>query len=367
MDTSDFTKRLAAKLIEQLKAGTAPWQQPWEAGQILSPYNPTTGNRYRGVNVMALVVTGRGDPRWMTYRQAQGQGWQVCQELELTETQRKSAEEKYNAVGKWLNAGGRWAFFTIFPLKQMSWDNPFRTSTLEEGVLQHMVRNDDWSYKDFFDLADSIKLSERRFRAILEEIVHPEVRTGEDQKRFVDLINPYLLHDGFELLAVEEMSGYPVFRVIKKGGVSGHSKNLIFAANGPKPKLVLADAINNDIRIVKNQEYCLVYDLPIGMDGLRWKELVKWWEDASTSADPKKTCIYGFAIRLPQNRNSVFFATILRFFGLAGTRICRPSSLRSIYTTILTRCDNNRMGVRLCGSVWISCFCYRTGNASLSR
>jgi hypothetical protein len=31
----------------------------------------------------------------------------VCQELELTETQRRSAEEKYNAVGKWLNAGGK--------------------------------------------------------------------------------------------------------------------------------------------------------------------------------------------------------------------------------------------------------------------
>src|ERR1700731_3065831 len=30
----------------------------------------------------------------------------VCQELELTETQHKSAEEKYNSVGKWLNAGG---------------------------------------------------------------------------------------------------------------------------------------------------------------------------------------------------------------------------------------------------------------------
>jgi putative DNA primase/helicase len=45
MEKSDFAKRLADKLIEQLKAGTAPWQQPWEAGQILSPYNPTTGNR----------------------------------------------------------------------------------------------------------------------------------------------------------------------------------------------------------------------------------------------------------------------------------------------------------------------------------
>jgi antirestriction protein ArdC len=28
MNTSDLAKRLADKLIEQLKAGTAPWQQP---------------------------------------------------------------------------------------------------------------------------------------------------------------------------------------------------------------------------------------------------------------------------------------------------------------------------------------------------
>ena len=44
MNTSDFAKRLASKLIEQLKAGTAPW----EAGQMASPYN-STGNRYRGL------------------------------------------------------------------------------------------------------------------------------------------------------------------------------------------------------------------------------------------------------------------------------------------------------------------------------
>ena len=59
MDKSDFAKRLAGKLIEQLKAGTAPWQQPWEAGKMFGPYNPTTGNRYRGLNVMALIVKGR--------------------------------------------------------------------------------------------------------------------------------------------------------------------------------------------------------------------------------------------------------------------------------------------------------------------
>jgi len=100
MDTSDFAKRLADKLIEQLKAGTAPWQQLWEAGQILSPYNPTTGNRYRGVNVMALVVTGRGDPRWMTYRQAQAQGWQVRAGEKGTQIQHWIWEEARLRIGK---------------------------------------------------------------------------------------------------------------------------------------------------------------------------------------------------------------------------------------------------------------------------
>src|SRR5262249_28126224 len=81
MDTSDLAKRLAEKLIEQLKDGVAPWQQPWAAGQALGPYNPTTGNRYRGVNILALMATDYTDPRWMTYKQAQGQGgrWQRWQ------------------------------------------------------------------------------------------------------------------------------------------------------------------------------------------------------------------------------------------------------------------------------------------------
>jgi antirestriction protein ArdC len=37
MNASDFAKRLADKLIEQLQAGIAPWQQLWQAGRMLSP------------------------------------------------------------------------------------------------------------------------------------------------------------------------------------------------------------------------------------------------------------------------------------------------------------------------------------------
>jgi putative DNA primase/helicase len=74
MNTSDFAQRLADKLVAQLREGTAPWQKPWTKGQAFGPYNPTTGNRYRGINVLALLGTDYTDPRWMTYKQAQAQG-----------------------------------------------------------------------------------------------------------------------------------------------------------------------------------------------------------------------------------------------------------------------------------------------------
>lgn len=62
-------------------------------------------------------------------------------------------------------------------------------------------------------------------------------------------------------------------------GVSSEVKNLIFAANGPKHEIVFDDAIRNEIKIVKNQEYCLVYDRPLVEEGLLWEELVDWWRD----------------------------------------------------------------------------------------
>lgn len=62
-------------------------------------------------------------------------------------------------------------------------------------------------------------------------------------------------------------------------GVNGELKNLIFAADGPKPRIVLRDAVNNVIEIVENADHCLVYDRPLGPDGLTWQALVEWWRD----------------------------------------------------------------------------------------
>ncbi|MBC3842055.1 hypothetical protein GXW82_23300 [Streptacidiphilus sp. 4-A2] len=62
-------------------------------------------------------------------------------------------------------------------------------------------------------------------------------------------------------------------------GVAGQPKNLIFAADGPKHRMVLSDAINNDVQVVANADFCLVYDRPLDAGGLTWRQLTEWWAD----------------------------------------------------------------------------------------
>lgn len=79
----DYARQVADALIAQLKAGTAPWQKPWTAGDGVAflPHNPVTGKAYRGGNAIWLMciaeMRGYADTRWMTYRQAEGVGAQV--------------------------------------------------------------------------------------------------------------------------------------------------------------------------------------------------------------------------------------------------------------------------------------------------
>ncbi|SCL20251.1 hypothetical protein GA0074692_0821 [Micromonospora pallida] len=71
----------------------------------------------------------------------------------------------------------------------------------------------------------------------------------------------------------------------ESGGVAGEMKNLIFAADGPKPKVVLRDAINNDLDLVANEQYCLVYDRPWRSEALTLRRLGAWWADRERLAD----------------------------------------------------------------------------------
>ena len=79
----DFRQEVTNQIVEMLEKGTAPWQKPWDAGSAALPLNPTSDRSYRGGNALHLMATaaqkGFSDPRWLTYRQAQENGWQVRQ------------------------------------------------------------------------------------------------------------------------------------------------------------------------------------------------------------------------------------------------------------------------------------------------
>ena len=86
---TDYVDQVAGAIIRQLKEGTAPRQKPWEPGERFMPYNPTTGNEYRGMNALWLMSRaesqGFGDARWMTFRQAQEQEARVLKGEKLSE------------------------------------------------------------------------------------------------------------------------------------------------------------------------------------------------------------------------------------------------------------------------------------------
>jgi antirestriction protein ArdC len=77
----DLRQEVTDTIIAALEKGVAPWQKPWQAGAFEMPFNPTSGKLYRGGNAIHLMVVGMRngyeDPRWLTYRQAQENGWQV--------------------------------------------------------------------------------------------------------------------------------------------------------------------------------------------------------------------------------------------------------------------------------------------------
>src|SRR5437867_842413 len=79
----DYRQEVTDNIIKMLEEGTAPWQKPWQPGTLEMPINPTSERLYRGGNAMQLMATavmrGYDDPRWLTYRQAQQNGWQVRQ------------------------------------------------------------------------------------------------------------------------------------------------------------------------------------------------------------------------------------------------------------------------------------------------
>lgn len=93
----------------------------------------------------------------------------------------------------------------------------------------------------------------------------------------VDKFNEHLKYDGYKL--VKTGLQY-LIEVISSGHsrLSTNIQNIIFASDGPKPEIVFSDAIDNEIEIVSNEDYCLIYNEPISpIYGLPLAVLQNWY------------------------------------------------------------------------------------------
>ena len=105
------------------------------------------------------------------------------------------------------------------------------------------------------------------------------------QRHIVNTVNPHLRPVGAELREIGVDEGYPVFSLVSTQAAHNRQpKNLIFASLA-KPDIRFASAVDNDIEIVGNADEVLVYDRPIGGDGIRWRDLQAWWQDTQQIAD----------------------------------------------------------------------------------
>lgn len=77
---SESRKELVDTLIHKMQDGVHPVREMWNSvGLYGLPHNPISGARYQGVNLLRLLMASveqkHEDPRWMTLKQANKQGY----------------------------------------------------------------------------------------------------------------------------------------------------------------------------------------------------------------------------------------------------------------------------------------------------
>lgn len=207
---------------------------------------------------------------------------------------------------------------------------------LRAQIQQHVHRNpEDWLPEVLFDELGAYDASDRRFALFLEGLASADVRPDEaSQRRFVACANAALKNCGVELREAGSEGGYPVFSIVSMhGSAKGRPKNLIFASS-EKPDLRFRDALDNDIEIVTNADKVLVYDRPIGLDGLRWVDLQEWWSEAEGIADAeaaKRSLFVRLRKSLPADSppQSLLFESFYKGYAAAVPRL--PALLPEVW------------------------------------
>ncbi|MFJ9729707.1 hypothetical protein ACIRP3_44050 [Streptomyces sp. NPDC101209] len=161
--------------------------------------------------------------------------------------------------------------------------------TLRSEIERHVIRfQDDWTTEYLFEQLHAFEAPDPRFGYFLEGLASAAALPDEQaQRRFVELANKHLQPVGAQLRLAGEEDGYPLFQLGRSGqGTGRRPRNLIFATLG-KPDIRFTSALDNDIEIAEESDQVLVYDRPVGKNGLLWRELLAWWQETRKISDPE--------------------------------------------------------------------------------
>ena len=156
--------------------------------------------------------------------------------------------------------------------------------------------------------------------------------------------------------------GYPVFTIESLHTVTrGKPKNLIFASS-IKPDLRFKDAIDNDIEIETNKDQVLVYDRPIGPDGLRWQDSLDLWAESGRikDMDLAKRLLSSLPAQSPPQ--IPLFKAFYEGFANAIPRL--PVLLLEVWLHGIRKQSSNGGVTRCCVFAWTSCSYCLTAYAS---
>jgi antirestriction protein ArdC len=90
--------KVVAEIADWLEKDPGKWAQGFSGGNLVMPFNPTTGNAYHGGNAMWLMFlaqkNGWTDPRFCGFNQAKAKGWHVKKGEKATVIEFRKPPEK---------------------------------------------------------------------------------------------------------------------------------------------------------------------------------------------------------------------------------------------------------------------------------
>ncbi|AKG46282.1 hypothetical protein SXIM_48980 [Streptomyces xiamenensis] len=113
------------------------------------------------------------------------------------------------------------------------------------------------------------------------------------QRKLVGVFQRHLRATSAETREVGTEGGCPVFKVVPSAGVRGRElRNLILGS--AKPDLRLIELIDDDAPQTMNRDEVILYDRPIGDNGLRWCDLQDWRQETKgpNDSDEAKDALY---------------------------------------------------------------------------